>query len=573
MSGKLLFKLLGKKAHRAGSLHHETERSDPVVSASNAPAHWPHRDASHLLVSSAQMAELEHQLFASGLPVEALMEKAALAVSRRLLEQYGERLHQCGALVLVGPGHNGGDGLVIARELHLAGVAVRIWSPFGRHKSLTERHLHHARWLGIPQLTAPPEPADPALWVDALLGIGQQRPPGDMLESVLRQRHLHQPNRLVAIDVPTGLCADTGAPLGTAAARACQTYVIGLLKQGLIQDAALAWVGRLERIDLGLPPALLDALPSSQPLALSGADLAGAPWPRSDPAASKYQRGRLLVVAGSDAYRGAAHLSLAGARASGCGSVRAALPEAIASSLWQVFPEVVVEELACGSGGHLDLGRLELGQLERLDTVLLGPGLGAGRGADAAPGPGASGAEDQAWERLQTFAGLLVLDADGLNRLAQANSGDDSRGGRRWLKKRRGATWITPHPAEFERLFPDLGAGPSLERAAAAAQDSGATVLLKGARSVVAAPDGRRWQLMDADPRAARAGLGDVLAGYAAGLGARGLASTGETAPSLLALAAAVHASAGRLAASSGDSSPNAVAQHLQRCECAPCSE
>ena len=83
------------------------------------------------------MAALEEQLFASGLPVEALMEKAALAVSRLLLEQHGERLGRHGALVLVGPGHNGGDGLVIARELHLAGISTAIWSPFGHHKPLS----------------------------------------------------------------------------------------------------------------------------------------------------------------------------------------------------------------------------------------------------------------------------------------------------------------------------------------------------------------------------------------------------------------------------------------------------
>ena len=98
------------------------------------------RDADHLLVSGGQMAQLEQQLFASGLPVEALMEKAALLVARHLLEH--EPL-QAGALVLVGPGHNGGDALVVARELHLAGVAVRIWSPYERHKPLTAAHLGH----------------------------------------------------------------------------------------------------------------------------------------------------------------------------------------------------------------------------------------------------------------------------------------------------------------------------------------------------------------------------------------------------------------------------------------------
>ena len=105
------------------------------------------------------MAALEEKLFASGLPVEALMEKAALAVSRRLLE--GPPPHPgpplaAGVVVLVGPGHNGGDGLVVARELHLAGVPVRLWCPFERRKPLTERHWSHALWLGSPFWRSPP---------------------------------------------------------------------------------------------------------------------------------------------------------------------------------------------------------------------------------------------------------------------------------------------------------------------------------------------------------------------------------------------------------------------------------
>ncbi|MDA0965151.1 MAG: NAD(P)H-hydrate epimerase, partial [Cyanobacteria bacterium] len=166
---------------------------------------WPPRDAEHLLVSGQQMAGLEQVLFENGLPVEALMEKAALAISRRLQEpDLWPELQARGALVLVGPGHNGGDGLVIARELQLAGIPVRLWSPFERRKPLTESHLRQALWLGIPQLGSPPDPSDPAVWIDALFGIGQSRPPGDALESLLAQRQRHQPQRLIAIDGPTG---------------------------------------------------------------------------------------------------------------------------------------------------------------------------------------------------------------------------------------------------------------------------------------------------------------------------------------------------------------------------------
>ena len=289
------------------------------------------------------MAALEEQLFASGLPVEALMEKAALAVAQRLQQpDWWPALLQRGALVLVGPGHNGGDGLVVARELQLAGIPVRLWSPFERRKPLTEAHWRHARWLGIPVLEQAPAPDDPAVWIDALFGIGQHRPLEAAIGSLLEQRARMEAGPLVAIDVPSGLCADSGRPLGGGTACATLTCCIGLLKQGLVQDSALAWVGQLERIELGLPAALLSTLPGEQPLLLGPTDRGQAPWPSLPHAAEKYARGRLLVVAGSDAYRGAAHLCLQGASASGCGSLRAALPAAVAAELWQWLPHGVV---------------------------------------------------------------------------------------------------------------------------------------------------------------------------------------------------------------------------------------
>lgn len=487
------------------------------------------------------MAQLEQRLFASGLPVPALMEKAALALAERLRQRLrstlggaaeGRALHwsaATGVLVLVGPGHNGGDGLVVARELHLAGLPVRIWSPFERHKPLTADHLRHALWLGIPRLEAPPDPAEAALWLDALFGIGQTRPPGAAIEELLEERQRQRPGALLAVDGPTGLCADSGRLLGRGGATAALTWSIGLIKRGFLQDRALARVGQLERIDLGLPASLLAELPSSTPLSLQPGDAATAPWPALDPAAAKYGRGRLLLVAGSRRYRGAAALCLAGASASGCGSVRAALPEELAGDLWLRQPHVVLEAaLPSGAAGGLDLEGLERLDLTRLDALLLGPGLGLTDAAAAAsPGEHAdavSPAEEAFWRRLQQVTGLLVLDADGLNRLAWRCHGQ-AAGVAGWLAARGGPSWITPHRGEFDRLFPQWRGLEPLEAAAHAAQASRAVVLLKGARSVVAAPDGRQWQVSQAAPESARAGLGDTLAGYAAGRGAMALAA------------------------------------------------
>ena len=513
---------------------------------------WPARDAEHLLVTGAQLQDLEKTLFDCGMPVEALMEKAGLAISRRLLkvlrQPAWQRLAAGGILVLVGPGHNGGDGLVVARELHLAGLAVRLWRPYPTQRPLTAAHWRHGRWLGLPELSDPPDPCQPHLWVDAIFGIGQRRPPGEKVEQLLIERQRQRPGALVSIDCPTGLCADTGRRLGQGAATAAITFCLGLIKQGLIQDPALAHVGRLERIDLGLPLQELTGLADCA-LALGASDAhcytaaSGAPgndWQGPDPAASKYKRGRLLVVAGSRRYLGAAHLALAGASASGCGSLQASIATEMAADLWTLLPHVVVRQgLGATEMGGLDLAALELDGVERLDAVLLGPGIGRPNPNSAFTPP----SETSAWEQLGAFEGLLVLDADGLNRLADRDS-HHADGALAWLRRRSGPTWLTPHRGEFGRLFPDLAELPALEASLAAAQTCGATVLLKGARSAIAAADGRRWQLLEACPAVARAGLGDVLAGYAAGMGARSLSQGGLDAE-MLAAAALNHALAG----------------------------
>ncbi|MFM7549091.1 MAG: NAD(P)H-hydrate dehydratase, partial [Cyanobacteriota bacterium] len=317
---------------------------------------------------------------------------------------------------------------------------------------------------------------------------------------------------------------------------------------GGVGGRGMEGVGQLERVDLGLPAALLHQLPAEQPLGLHPADLADLPPLALDPAAGKYGRGRLLVVAGSERYRGAAALALLGADASGCGSLEATLPKLVAEALWRWLPHAVVrQELGSDGGGHLQLGALGEAPLERLDAVLLGPGIGCSKGEPAA-------AEHLAWQRLQAFPGLLVLDADGLNRI-QAD----------WLTQRRGPTWITPHAGEFGRLFPALAGEAPLEAAREAARQSGAVVLLKGARTVIAAPDGQRWQLLETTPTAARTGLGDVLAGFAAGRGAMAMASGAGGDGRWLAGAALAHATVGlELQQRSIVPSPERVAHWLQ---------
>ena len=495
------------------------------------PLNWPAVDADHLLVTAAQMQALEDALFRSGLPQAALMEKVGLAMAERLLHRpdwLGD-----GVVVLVGPGHNGGDGLVVARTLQAAAVPVHIWTPLPIRRELTAAHLRHLQWLGVPSLSEPPDPAGAALWIDALFGLGQTRPLPEELAELFDRREALQPRRLVSLDVPSGICSDRGCPLEGRAAKAALTLCVGLWKRGLRLDPALDHVGRVERIDLGLAKHQIRTLPPDQPMRCNRCDLDDLPLPRLPRNAMKYQRGRVLVVAGSQRYRGAAALALQGALASGCGSVQAQVPRGLTDALGLTMPELI-----CLDGS-------EPPPLDRLDALLFGPGLGQN--------------PDQwrCWSvSLQRFRGLLVLDADGINGLASTPQS------REWLLARAGPTWLTPHLAEFQRLFGDITDGDVVEACRAAARDCGCSVLLKGAHSVVAADRGRPLLLDGTSPHVARTGLGDVLAGFVTGWGAIARAGGYPLDHESLAAAALMHAIA---AAESPSTRASAVAETLEK--------
>ncbi len=480
------------------------------------------------MVTAAEMADFEGRILSSGFPASALMEKVGQAMAAWFIQH--SYLIKDGVVVLVGPGNNGGDGLVVARELHLAGFKVKIWCPITITKTLTVKHLAHANWLGIQQLETPPDVADDYLWIDALFGLGQSRQLPEQIATLLRDRHLNRQGRLVSLDVPSGICSDSGVPFVGGAAFASFTLTVGLIKQGLVQDFGMPHVGRIVRIDLGFPSHVFEKLSIPLRLRVLSSDLSTLRWPKLPLVANKYQRGRLLVVAGSTQYRGAALLALQGAMASGVGNIQSVVPKEVAESLWQLVPEVVQAGVLDEASTESSIsGFLANQDLSRFDSLLIGPGLGD---------------IGENWlrlsEPLEDFGGLLVIDADALNRLSECNEGW------KWIKRRKAPTWITPHQAEFRRLFPTIKKSSLLEAAVEAAQLSGAGVLLKGAHSVISERNGRTWQLVDTDPCAARAGLGDLLAGFVAGVGALSIVSEGRVSCEFLAASAFVHAEAAR---------------------------
>ena len=488
---------------------------------------WPKSDSEHLIVSSEQMQNIENEMFSMGMPVEALMEKVGIGISSWILDRQG--LIENGAIVLVGPGHNGGDGLVVARELYMAGVDISIWCPFPLKKELTQKHFDYAMQIGIENLEHKPDSNSDLLWIEALFGLGQSRIVSDEIVNLLNAKKTFSPDKLISIDVPAGLDSDNGNTISNTSFKASSTLTLGLFKSGLIQDSAIDFVGDLERVDIGIPDKILTGFPETQPLRISFSDLSTFDWPNQSKSKSKYQRGRVLVVAGSDKYRGAASLALNGALASGTGSVSAFLPNSVSSTLWSTHPEVLLlGDLNTFQDGSSDFSKISNEvELNRFDSILLGPGLGIAEEKDC------FGTE------LQGFKGLLILDADAINRLSLTSKGW------RWLNNREGPTWLTPHVEEFKRLFPFIDSSNLLKAGIEAAKICSSSVLLKGAHSVISDPKGKTWQIGQANSSVARTGLGDVLAGFVSGMGAFGLASTRSLDTDLLAASALMHAYAG----------------------------
>lgn len=460
-----------------------------------------------VVVTAAQMRAIEAAIFEAGMPIPALMEKVALRIADWVKGNFpASNYPHVG--VLVGPGHNGGDALVVARELGLAGYAVQIYCPFSRLKPLTADHLRYAERLGLAVQDSLPlstERWTVDVWIDGLFGFGLERAiEGDLADLIATVNQSSAP--VVSIDVPSGLHTDTGAVLGTAI-RASHTLCLGLWKRAFCQDIALDYLGQTHLIEFDIPPfaleAGLDNAPQTRRLTQQEA-LAHLPLPRPR-ATHKYRVGALLLVAGSRQYAGAALLAGLGARASGVGMLTLAVPESLRLMVVAQLPEALVigcEETETGAIAALppDL------DLRRYDAIAVGPGLSRQAGAVV--------------EALLSWDIPLLIDADGLNALVDLALVET-------LAQRSAPTVLTPHPGEFQRLFPGLSSDRDAgARAQAAAAQGQSIVVLKGACTAIAHPDGRLWWNPHSTPALARGGSGDILTGLVAGLLAQGTAVT-----------------------------------------------
>jgi len=468
---------------------------------------WPNLDSEHLIVYSKQMIEIERDAFSRGMPVEALMEKVGLRLTQWLLKR--KNLIKNGVIVFIGPGHNGGDGAVVARELFLKGYKVAFWCPFKVRKKLTLAQLNYITSIGVKELDNLPDPLNSELWIDAILGNNQNKGIDSQIIKMFNQKFDSGMGKIVSIDIPTGLCPNSGKAFTKSAIKSNFTLSTGFKKTGILQDEAIPYVGEIINIDIGLGKNFY-LKESKKFLSISGKDIKNLSLVLPPKNVSKYKRGRTLLITGSNKYLGAASLVIKGALASGVGLVKVLVPEIIAKSIWQVAPEVVLEGFleSSSEGNSLLHESFQKIDFNSFDSIVIGPGIGI---------------DLLDWEKcifhLMKFEGILILDADALNRIAL------SKEGCKFFLNKTFQTWITPHMNEFQRLFPNLKEINNIELALRASKEFDISILLKGAHSIIADPNGTAWQIYETDEDSARAGLGDLLSGFVSGMSALELAS------------------------------------------------
>jgi NAD(P)H-hydrate epimerase len=455
------------------------------------------------------------------------MEKVAGLLSQRI-----QTLYQFGSIrrvgVIVGPGHNGGDALVVARELWLSGYEVVVYQPLSKQKDLTAAHAQYAKSLNIPFVDEIEPLKSCDLLIDGLFGFGLTRSiTDDLAEAIAQINHVSVP--IISIDLPSGLHTDTGEVLGIAI-RADYTLCLGLWKLAFLQDRALEYIGQAELIDFGLPLADIHAVLGGEPTLhriTAQQAIASLPLPRHLDT-HKYKHGHLLLVCGSQRYMGAAILTSLAARSSGVGMLSVAVPECMISLVLTQVPEGLV--IGCPQDTNGAIAHLPSSvDLSQFSAIACGPGLT----------PHAISVVQQMLESDRP----LVLDADGLNILATLDMVSA-------LAPRSAPTVLTPHPGEFRRLFPEIAetTRDRTQSARTAAQKCGAIVLLKGARVAIAHPNGTVWFNPDSTPALARGGTGDVLTGLLGGLMAQA-SSMDRAIASVVQTATWWHAQAGILAA------------------------
>ncbi len=498
------------------------------------------------VVTAAEMRHIDQDTIEGiGIPGIVLMETAGSAIVRAI-ERHYPACQRIG--IFAGKGNNGGDGIVIARQLAHAGRDVHLFlvSPVESFTGEAHINLQIAKRLTASfGLQAPPKGrlriteilsekeggkegsvegwkhwmANCELLVDAIFGTGLRGAVRGAIATVINDiNSLRTP--ILSIDLPSGLDADTGNPLG-ACVRAERTVTIGLPKRGLLVHPGAELAGHLEVVDIGFPQQVVD----SQNIKVNWTTAAQATeWiPPRPPASHKGSYGRVLVVAGSTGMTGAAALASEAALRAGAGLVTLATPKHLNAILESLLPEVMtlpLPETAAGSLAESATSAI-LEFAEKTKSVLaIGPGLSQHSETVAL-------VHRLVRENREQGLGLrMVVDADGLNALAHATLGEAAI--RRLLLQLGKEAVLTPHPGEMARLTNTPVSTLEADRIRTAQQfanEHGVTLVFKGAPTVIGHPNGDVWVNSTGNPGMATGGMGDVLTGIIAGLMAQGVPS------------------------------------------------
>lgn len=466
------------------------------------------------LLTSVQMRAIEQAAIASGSVTGlALMERAGRGVVEAILHEWPALARTAyRAVVLCGPGNNGGDGFVIARLLHQRGWHVELFF-YGELSNLpSDARVNYDLWSALGQV----KPWDVSqitqtqadIYIDAVFGTGLNREPDDMVMEAFTQLYTSGKSydKMVAVDLPTGLCADSGRDLCVkwGAVYAFLTVTFHSYKLGHILSEGEAFCAKAVLCDIGLNKLRTD---DPQVVTFAEPNVADLSKRRGD---HKFSHGHAVVVAGGVGQGGAARLAARGALRVGAGVVTLVCPSAALAENAARLDAIMLKAIKDAA----DFDRIL--QDERINALCLGPGLGLG--------PCEAGFVDKALQSGRN----LVLDADALTLLARDPDLFD---------KLHAGCILTPHAGEFARLFPEQSKkfnmtatnGPAyskVDAARAAAEQSGCVVVFKGPDTVIAAPSGHASvsssQYEHAAPWLATAGSGDVLAGIITGLLARG---------------------------------------------------
>ena len=451
------------------------------------------------LYTADEMSRADARAQELGIPGGVLMERAGAEMARVALEAFAP----VRTLVVAGGGNNGGDGFVIARELHLAGTEVAVLPTKGEYTGDPATNLEVLRNLEVRFITEDEledELGEADLVVDALLGTGFSGEVREREASLIGAIN-GSPAPVLAVDVPSGVDGTTGEVQGVAV-RADVTACAHAIKVGCAISPGRERAGEVVAVDIGLPP---EADVESS-LEWTDADSLRGWIPRTTEPAHKYSAGSLLVVAGSRATTGAPQMVVRGAERTGCGIVFLATAEGAAPSVDLVLTEALVHGIPEDEEGHLTSAGLEkiLELAERASALAVGPGMGVGdEGRRLVEGI------------LREVESPVLLDADAVTNLA----GTDA------LAQRSAPTIVTPHAGELGRL---LGAGAKevsarrLHSAQEAAEKNGCCVLLKGSDTLVVS-GGSVAVNSTGDVALATAGTGDVLSGVIGALLSRGM--------------------------------------------------